>query len=137
MEIPRHRSVEPPAARVPREDRATTRRATGASSRGWFCRGAIGWSPLLIGVFAEPSFEEGNFGFCAAMIASANWRNAGLLRCSSSPCFRMNTLCGYVNFDAFMRSRASPSQGDLAESFSFRRSRFQGAGRVRASWMRR
>jgi hypothetical protein len=39
----------------------------------------------------------------------------------------MKAFCASVNFDAFMRFRSSPSQENLAENASFKRSSFQGA----------
>ncbi|HBZ45257.1 MAG TPA: hypothetical protein DEO85_14665 [Maritimibacter sp.] len=39
----------------------------------------------------------------------------------------MKAFCASVNFDAFMRFRSSPSQGNVAENYSFKRSNFQGA----------
>jgi putative transposase len=39
----------------------------------------------------------------------------------------MNALCASVNFDAFMRFRSYPSQGNLAENTSLKRSSFHGA----------
>ncbi|QBR37835.1 hypothetical protein ETW23_18660 [Leisingera sp. NJS201] len=38
----------------------------------------------------------------------------------------MKAFCASVNFDAFMRFRSSPNQGNLAENSSFIRSSFQG-----------
>ena len=39
----------------------------------------------------------------------------------------MNAFCASVNFDAFMRIRSSPSQENVAENSSFKRSSSQGA----------
>ena len=38
----------------------------------------------------------------------------------------MNAFCASVNFDAFMRFRSFPSQENLAENSSFKRSGFRG-----------
>lgn len=44
---------------------------------------------------------------------------------------RVSAFCASVNSDAFMRFRSSPSQGNLAEKSSFKRSSFQGAEHLR------
>ena len=46
----------------------------------------------------------------------------------------MNAFCASVNFDAFIGLSSSPSQGRLAENFSFKRSSFQGAEQELSDW---
>ena len=55
------------------------------------------------------------------------WADTSATGVPSSPCFRTNAFCASVNLDAFMRFRSSPSQGNLAENSSCKRSGFQGA----------
>ncbi len=44
-----------------------------------------------------------------------------------SPCSKMNAFCAYAKFDTFIRFDPSPTQNNLMENSSFRRSNFQRA----------
>ncbi len=78
-------------------------------------------APLDGPMFPNKTGSTNGFDTYVAMMPSEEISVPG------SPCFRMKAFWASVNFDAFIRFRSSPSQQNLAENSSFKRSSFQGA----------